>query len=162
MKSVQAADATFQYRLLARRTQVSLTVLLAYGGGLWLNVLHEAEGAAEPGAPPAALHWLRDASLGLPLVALGVFLGAELARRLLARYGASASDGLAAAVVVTVSALYASVVLAIGNPIHGLAFAATHGAQQLPLGVHLMRDGLLALSANVPLAAGLAAFLHRR
>ena len=46
----------------------ALTLALAYGGGLWLNVLHTAEGGYERNEPPLLLHWLRDATLALPLI----------------------------------------------------------------------------------------------
>ena len=149
---------TFAHALLGQRMLVVFTLVLAYGGGLWLYLLHELEGAAEPGAPPGVIHWLRDSSLSLPLVGLGVFLGAALARRLLGRYGRSASEIVVGALVAVVLAFYASVVLSAGNPIHGLLFAsAVHGGgHDLPLGIHVVRDALLALSANELLAVTLA------
>jgi hypothetical protein len=144
--------------LLGRRMLVVFTLVLTYGGGLWLYWLHELEGATEPGAPPGVIHWLRDSSLSLPLVAMGVFLGATLARGLLARFGRSAPAVLVGAVVAVVLALYASVVLSIGNPIHGYLFSSSvhGGGHDLPLGVHVVRDGLLALTANETLAVILA------
>jgi hypothetical protein len=157
----QRADRStlFAQTLLGRRMLVVFTLLLAYGGGLWLFVLHEVEGATEPGAPPPVIHWLRDSSLSLPLVAAGVLLGAALARALLRRYGQSASTVIVGGLVAVVVAFYASVVLSVGNPIHGLLFASSAhgGGHDLPLAVHVVRDGLLALTANELLAAVLAA-----
>jgi hypothetical protein len=140
----------FVQTLLGRRMLVVFTLVLTYGGGLWIYLLHEVEGASEPGAPPPVLHWLRDSSLSLPLVALGVVLGAALARGLLRQYGQRASAVLVGALVAVVLALYASVVLAVGNPIHGWLFASSvhGGGHDLPLGVHVVRDGLLAPSGN--------------
>jgi hypothetical protein len=154
----------FARMLLERRMLVVFTLLLTYGGGLWLYLLHEAEGATEPGAPPGVIHWLRDSSLSLPLVALGVFLGATLAQRLLLRCERSASEVVAGGLVAVVLAFYASVVLSVGNPIHGLLFAsAVHGGgHDLPLGIHVVRDGLLALSANEVIAVILAAVVLGR
>ena len=150
--------------LLGRRMLVAFTLLLTYGGGLWLYLLHEVEGATEPNAPPPVLHWLRDSSLSLPLVAFGVFLGATLARRLLANWGRSASEILVIGVVAVVLAFYASVVLSVGNPIHGWLFSASvhGGGHDLPLGIHVVRDGLLALSANEVLAVVVAAVVLGR
>jgi hypothetical protein len=131
--------------------------LLAYGGGFWIQVLHDAEGGVEIGAPPPAIHWLRDSTLALPLILVATYLGTTLARRLLERFGDDAHEVLAASVVGVVVALYASVVLAIGNPIHGLLFPSIHGGgHDLPLGLHLVRDGLLALAMNELLAVSLA------
>ena len=143
---------------LGRRMLVAFTLLLTYGGGLWVYLLHEFEGATEPGAPPGVIHWLRDSSLSLPLVAMGVFLGAALAQRLLGRCGRNASEVVVAALVAVVLAFYASVVLSVGNPIHGQLFASSvhGGGHDLPVGIHVVRDGLLALSANEVLAVILA------
>ncbi|HTD76440.1 MAG TPA: hypothetical protein VK898_02305 [Chloroflexota bacterium] len=154
----------FVQTLLGRRMLVVFTLVLAYGGGLWIYLLHELEGATEPGAPPGVIHWLRDSSLSLPLVGLGVFLGATLARGLLGRYGRSASAVMVGGLVAVVLAFYASVVLSVGNPIHGLLFAsAAHGGgHDLPLGIHVVRDGLLALTANELLAMTLAIVMLAR
>jgi hypothetical protein len=140
--------------LLGRRMLVAITLVLTYGGGFWLWLLHEVEGATELNEPPGVIHWLRDSTLSLPLVAVGVVLGAMLARRLLARCGRNASGSLAAALIAVVLAFYASAVLSVGNPIHGVLFAAdVHGGgHELPVAVHVVRDGLLALSANEVLA----------
>lgn len=150
--------------LFGRRMLVAFTLVLTYGGGLWLYWLHELEGATEPGEPPGVIHWLRDSTLSLPLVALGVFLGAMLAQRLLDRCGRRASDILVGALIAVVLAFYASVVLSIGNPIHGLLFASSvhGGGHDLPLGIHVVRDGLLALSVNEALAIGVVAVAFAR
>src|SRR5215211_7217665 len=162
--STHSQDTTLAGSLLGRRTRLAFAFLLAYGGGLWLHLLHEAEGAVEPGAPPGVIHWLRDSTLALPLVAAAVFLGAALCARLFDRSGARTSDLVAGGVVAVVLAFYASVVLAVGSPLHGLLFPAIHaGGHELPFELHMLRDGLLALSANELLAASLvAALLGRR
>jgi Na+/H+-dicarboxylate symporter len=154
----------FARTLLGRRVLVAITLLLTYGGGLWLYLLHEVEGATEPNAPPGVIHWLRDSTLSLPLVALGVFLGAALARGLLGRYGRNASAVMVGALVAVVLAFYASVVLSVGNPIHGQLFASSvhGGGHDLPVGIHVVRDGLLALSANEVLAVVVAAVVLGR
>ena len=77
--------------LLGRWAMAAYSLALAYGGGLWLHLLHEAEGATEQNAPHTIIHWLRDSTLALPMIAFGVFLATHLARRLLARYGTDAS-----------------------------------------------------------------------
>ena len=148
-------------KLLQPRMLAVFALLLTYGGGLWLSVLHELEGATEPGAPPPVLHWLRDSSLSLPLVGLGVVLGAALARRLVDAYGRNASETVVSALVAVVLAFSASLVLSGGNPIHELLFESSihGGGHDLPLGIHVVRDGLLALSANHLLAVILAALV---
>jgi hypothetical protein len=56
------------------------------------------------------------------------------------------------------------VVLSAGNPIHGLPFASSvhGGGHDLPLGIHVVRDGLLTLSANEVLSFILAAVVLGR
>jgi hypothetical protein len=144
--------------LLGTRMRLAFAVLLTYGGGLWIQLLHEAEGGVEIGAPAPAIHWLRDSTLAFPLIVMATFLGARLARGLLERFGPNASDVLVGSLVAVVLALYASIVLAVGNPIHGLLFPTVHGGgHDLPLAIHLVRDGLLSLAANEVLAVSLAA-----
>jgi hypothetical protein len=154
---VKARSHAFTESLLQPRVLIALTLLIAYGCGFWLWLLHELEGATEPGAPPGLLHWLRDSTLSLPLVALGVFFGSLMARNLLRRYGRDASPLMAGAVATVVLALYASIALSIGNPIHGTLFdpaGGVHGGgHDLPFAVHVVRDGLLALTVDEVLAA---------
>jgi S1-C subfamily serine protease len=102
------------------------SLLLAYGGGLWLHLLHEAEGATEQNAPHSIVHWLRDSTLALPMIVFGVLLATHLARRLLARFGADASRLTTSALIATVVSLYAAVVVAVGNPL-GLTGSVTAG-----------------------------------
>src|SRR5919199_5584690 len=78
-------------RLAGLRSSALYSLALAYGGGLALHLMHEASGAREPHAPPGAWHWLRDASLALPVVAVAVYLGASLASRLLGHFGQKSS-----------------------------------------------------------------------
>ena len=50
-----------------------------------MTLLHHAEGGTERGEPSLVVHWLRDATLSLPLVFCAVWLGVLVARRLLER-----------------------------------------------------------------------------
>jgi hypothetical protein len=162
-KPALVGDYTLGRSLTGRKAQIQFTVLFAFGAGLWLQWLHDVEGGIEPGAPPPVLHWLRDSSLAVPLVALGVVMGATLARGLLDRYGGGASDRLTAAFVVALVATYASVTMAVGNPIHGFLFEAHEAAgHDLPLLIHLARDGLMALSANAASGCAVVVIFVRR
>src|SRR3954463_570105 len=94
---------------LARPSVVAaFALVLAYGGGLWLNVLHIAEGGYERNEPPLILHWLREPALALPLVLVAVWAGVLLARRLIERTGCSsrlaAAMTLGACVALTAAA----------------------------------------------------------
>src|SRR5438270_2033704 len=147
-------------------TRLSLLALyalaLAYGGGLWLHLLHQAEGATELNEPPWLLHWLRDSSLALPLVCVGVWMGSQLAARLVQRYTSLAPRKLLDAVQPVCLALYASILLTAGNPLHGVLFASQHDGHDLPLVLHVLRDGLVALTGNLIVAALVAACLTWR
>src|SRR5919199_2886555 len=144
-------------RLAGLRASALYSLALAYGGGLALHLLHEASGAREPHAPPGVWHWLRDASLALPVIAVAVYLGASLASRLIERFGQNLSRASATGLRAVSVAVYASVAMAVGSPLHGLLFQAGHGEHELSLAGHLVRDGLWALVANLAIAFGVAA-----
>src|SRR5438270_3837169 len=129
-----SSDHTPPPRLLGRSALAVYSLLLAYGGGLWLHLLHEAEGATEQNAPHTIIHWLRDSTLALPMIVFGVFLATHLARRLLARYGSDASRLTTSALIATVVSLYAAVIVAVGNPVHAALLGGEHGGHDLPGG----------------------------
>jgi hypothetical protein len=132
-----------------------MSAALAYGGGLWLHLLHEAEGATEPGAPIAVVHWLRDSTLLLPVILLATWAAFRLGRRLLARTVGRGSTVLATASLAAVVAGVTSVALALASPFHTILFHASHhhDGAEMPLPVHMAHDGLLALAANLVIAA---------
>src|SRR3954470_22673304 len=138
---------------LARPSVVAaFALVLAYGGGPRLNVLHVAEGGYERNEPPLVLHWLRDATLALPLVLVAVWAGVLMGRRLIERSGCT-SRTVSALTLGACVALLAAVAGALGGPAHAAIFGATHGGHELSLPMHLLRDGLLALVVDLPLAA---------
>ncbi len=149
---------------LARPSAVmAFALAIAYGGGLWLTFLHHAEGGHEQNEPPFVLHWLRDATLALPLICMAVWIGIVLARKLIARAGAT--DGpvaLCAAVLAAVVALCATLAVGATGPAHGNLFGAKHGGHELPFMVHLGRDMLVALCVNLLLSAAVSAAIFRR
>ena len=80
-------------RTLARPSAVlAFTLVVAYGGGFWLNAAAPRSRARTSATSPALLmHWLRDATLSLPLVFSAVWVGILLARRIIRRHGAELS-----------------------------------------------------------------------
>jgi len=149
---------------LARPSAVmAFSLAIAYGGGLWLTFMHHVEGAHERNEPPFVLHWLRDATLALPLICAGVWIGIVLARKLIARAGVT--DGpvaLCAAVLAAVVALTTTLAVGASGPAHGNLFGAEHGGHAMSFLAHLGRDMLIALSANVVLSAAVSAAFFRR
>lgn len=136
---------------------VAVALTLTYGVGLWLILVHAAEGAHEHGEPTLALHWLRDSTLAFPVV----LLANALALRLAARLWRGRRGSLPWKVVVAALALSAGAATAAGTPVHGRLFGAEE-VEELPLLVHVARDGLLALVAAFPLAgAGVLALEGR-
>jgi manganese oxidase len=135
-------------------------VPLTYGIGLWLVVLHHAEGAHEEGEPPLVVHALRDSTLALPAIVLAVWAATRFAERVL-RTDPGASPSRRAAVVDTAVAVAASAAMAAGSPLHERLFAA-HETNELPLALHVSRDALLALAVALPLTRILATFRRRR
>ena len=128
--------------------------LLSYLGGYWLHALHEVSGAVEPGAPPSLIHWLRDSTLLVPVVAVATYLALLLARRLAGRPsqgGQRVADRVSSAALV---AVIVSAAEGISAPLHGVLFGGheAHAAEQA-VASHMLADGLAALPANVLIAA---------
>lgn len=61
-------------------TVAAFAIVIAYGDGFWLTALQGAIGAIERNEPPL-IHWLRDATLMLPLVFIAVLVALLCARR---------------------------------------------------------------------------------
>jgi FtsP/CotA-like multicopper oxidase with cupredoxin domain len=137
-------------------TSLVLGPALAYGAGLWLVLVHHAEGAHEHGEPGFLLHWLRDSTLALPPVFFAVALALALGGRLLGR----ASEPVRVAALAGTAAVAAAATFGAGTPAHAALFAA-HEHHELSMLVHALRDALLALVAAVPIA-GTAAWLTLR
>ena len=150
----------YPLRRLARPSAVlAFTLVLAYGGGFWETLLHHVEGGHERNEPSLVLHWLRDATLALPLVFCAVWLGVLVARRLIERHGAERSRVVSAAVLAATVAWVDSMVVGLASPLHNTLFQAGHSGPHTPYLVHSGRDALLALAVNLPLAALVSAAL---
>src|SRR3954451_9582557 len=150
----------YPLRRLARPSAVlAFTLALAYGGGFWETLLHHVEGGHERNEPSLVLHWLRDATLALPLVFCAVWVGVLIARRLIERNGAERSPVTSASVLAASVAWIDSMVVGLASPLHNTLFKAGHSGQHTPYLVHSARDALLALAVNLPLAAVVSAAL---
>jgi FtsP/CotA-like multicopper oxidase with cupredoxin domain len=141
---------------------IVMTLVLAYGGILWMNVLHRAEGVHELNEPGWLVHWLRDATLALPIVLAGVWAGLLLCRRLVTRLGGEPGRVCGTALVAVICAATASAAVGLANPLHATAFGHHHAVADLPWPLHMARDALAAFTANVILAVVVAAVMARR
>jgi hypothetical protein len=138
------------------RFSLVLSVSLAYAAGLWLVLIYKVAGESARTEPRFVLHWLRDSTLALPVVAVAVWLGLRLADKLLERRGVGLASGLAGAVTAAAVALAAGVAIAVGVPIRA-GLLGTHEAVALPLPLLTLRDALLALFVTVPVSAAIVA-----
>src|SRR3954451_24327899 len=164
MDARSSRDTADPRRLMLRRGGFAgLTLALAYGGGLWLHLMHEASGAVEPGAPPALIHWLRDSTLLVPFIAIALFGALFLARRLIRPRSSDPVRVTDVAAVVAITAFATSFIEGLLTPLYGIAFGGHegHGAE-LPIVEHMLRDGMSALPANLAVAAAVVLALGGR
>src|SRR5687767_5071895 len=84
-----------------------LAIALSYGGGAWLQFLHAREGGVERNEPGFLMHWLRDATLALPLVLLAVAVAFWLVRGAVRRFAATPEPGLEGSLAAAAGALAA-------------------------------------------------------
>jgi len=140
-------------RSRSRRPEVpllaaALGVVLAYVGTLWLVALHVAVGAHEQHEAPLVLHWLRDATLAVPLVVAAVVVSTMALTRVFAKRGI-AGGATSRRVLAIGAGIAASFALAAGAPIHGELFGAH---EDMPFLLHVANEFLMALGVCVPVA----------
>lgn len=165
MRNFQRSTWRYLYHPVARPWGVLVLVLaLAYGGGLWLHLLHEGAGATEFDAPLPVLHWLRDSTLLLPLVLGSVIAALFVTQQLLKRFNRNPSSFLGTVLAPLTVAIITSATLAAASPIHTTLFQAHHqfGAEELALDVHMLYDGLMAFGVNALIARIVFALLGKR
>ena len=149
-------------RLVRPSAAFAFAVVLAYGGGFWETFLHRVEGDRERNEPALLVHWLRDATIALPLACLAVWAGILLARRLIERHRLDHAPALAGAVLAVTVAWVQSMAVGLASPLHNSLFGGHHHGPQTFYLVHAGRDALLAVAVNLPLAFALARVLVRR
>jgi hypothetical protein len=139
---------TFDMPSRALRVAVALT-----GSGVaWQQYLHGRMGQHELMEPGALAHWARDGGLALPAVLVAVVVCLTAVDRLLRRHPAG-SPVQARATRAAGAALAAASVLALGAPVHEWLFASSHPhGHELPVILHVLRDGLLSLPVTLVVA----------
>ena len=125
---------------------VWLSLAIVYGGGWWLHTIHALQGATEEGAPSDVTHWLRDSTLALPIVFLGVWLGLRVVRELLRPFDGDDLGVLRPMAVVALVGIVTSIVVALASPVHALMFQAEHHHLHagMAMPAHMALEGVLA------------------
>ncbi len=149
-------------RLVRPLAAFLLALAIAYGGGLWLTAVHHAEGGVEAGQPGFVAHWLRDATLALPVVMVAVWAGLLVTRRVLSRSNAEPSVAIGASLLAMVVGGLTAVGTSVFGPLHAVLFSAEHGGHEMSFATHLLRDALIAFPVNLVLAGAVAAAMARR
>ena len=149
-------------RLVRPLAAFLLSLVIAYGGGLWLTTVHHVEGGVEAGDPGFVAHWLRDATLALPVVMIAVWAGVLLTRRVLSRSAAEPSVAIGASLLAMVVGGLAAVATSVFGPLHAVLFSAQHAGHEMSFASHLLRDALVAFPVDLILAGAVAAALARR
>jgi len=116
-----------------------------------VHLVHHQEGAHELIEISPVMHWLRDASLALPLIFLAAWPAMRLIRRQVEQRDWKTRPWLTALVEMAAIALLASAFITAANPLHSWLFQASH-EHEVSLTRHLVRDGLISLSIYLLLA----------
>ncbi len=155
-----------------------LALVLTYAGGFWLHELHLAGDGFH--APHGLVDWLRDSTITLPLITLAVWLGLGCSDWLLSHPLHQFNTRYSGVLIVSVIALLTSAAVAGASAIlitlaGGLQLAplgsntffcslaggaATNDVNSTSLGQIVLRDGALALIANLLLAGATCGLLE--
>ena len=139
---------SFKPALTVRFPKVlALIVAISYGGGLWVNIQHELEGAHEANELSPLLHWLRDSSLALVFIFFGTLIALSFSRWLIQRFNGRISQLGQWALIAVVLGIFTGAAFAIGIPVHGYLFGA-HVEEGSALVVDMLKDGSIAASIN--------------
>ncbi len=157
-------------RSLARRPASALArpsavlvyaVVLAFGGVLWLKLVHAFQGSHDESGASFVEAWLRDGALALPLMFVWTWIAVLVARRVLRAFDEE-SRFLCTAVLATSVALLGSLALALGSPLHAALYGATASAShEMPALAHLGWETAVSLTVVLPLTAVVSAALLR-
>ena len=143
--SARANDAGRAPSLDATRV-VAYSWLTAAAAILVLNQVHE--GLHEHHDLPPIVHWLRDASLAVPLAAIAAVAAALVGRSLLTRVGRGPGRSIAGPLAWAIlAALFFAVLTIPGNQVHGLLFGAEE--EEVSWLQDVLTDGGIALAVSL-------------
>lgn len=131
---------------------IALVIAISYGGGLWVNIQHELEGAREVNALPPVLHWLRDSSLAMISIFFGVLMALAFSRWLIQRFNGRLSRPAQLILITICVGVFSGAAFAIGIPAHGYLFGG-HVEEGVDLIVHMLNNGYLSALINIGISA---------
>jgi hypothetical protein len=131
---------------------IALVVAISYGGGLWVNIQHELEGAHEANEIAPILHWLRDSSLAMVFIFFGVLLALAFSRWLIQRIDGRLSRPAQLTLITICVGVFTGAAFAIGIPVHSYIFGA-HTAEGTNLIADMVHDGSLVALVNTGISA---------
>ncbi len=131
---------------------IALVIAISYGGGLWINVQHELEGARESHELTPVLHWLRDSTLSMVFIFFGVLMALAFSRWLIQRANGRMSRLAQGALITICVGVFTGAAFAFGIPAHGYLFGG-HVEEGADLIVHMLNNGYLSALVNMGIAA---------
>jgi hypothetical protein len=131
---------------------IALIVSISFGGGLWVNIQHELEGAHEAKEIPPVLHWLRDSTLAMIFIFFGVLMALAFSRWLIQRANGKLSRPSQLVLITVCLGVFSGAAFAVGVPVHAYIFGTRlEGGAELI--ADMLKDGSLAALVNMGIAA---------
>lgn len=157
MAQINKSNSSQSFMAVSFQKVIALVIAISYGGGLWVNVQHELEGAHEANELSPILHWLRDSTLAMVFIFFGVMMALSFLRWLLQRTDDRLSPMAQQALTVLVLGVFTGTGFALGIPVHGFLFG-THLEVGMELVTDMLTDGSIVGLVNMAISA-LAIFL---
>lgn len=131
---------------------IALIVAISYGGGLWVNIQHELEGAHEAVELAPVLHWLRDSTFAMVFIFFGVLMAVSFSRWLIQRANGRLSQMAQWALITVTLGIFSGAAFAFGIPVHGYLFGA-HIEEGAELISDMLKDGSQVALVNIGISA---------
>jgi len=148
----KAGDITSSLMTISFPKIIALVIAISYGGGLWINIQHELEGARETHELTPVLHWLRDSTLAMVFIFFGVLMALAFSRWVIRRANGR-MPGPAQVILITIcTGAFTGAAFAFGIPAHGYLFGG-HMEEGADLIVHMLNNGYWSALVNTGIAA---------
>lgn len=127
---------------------IALIVAISYGGGMWVNIQHELEGAHEAVELPPIIHWLRDSTFAMVFIFFGVLMAVSFSRWLIQRANGRMPRLTQWALISVTLGVFTGTAFALGIPVHGYLFGA-HLEEGAELIADMLKDGSQVALVNI-------------